>query len=324
MARLSVWLSGLVPFQQAAEILMEVGQIAISASTIWRLTEKWAEKMRGLNQAEVAAAQALPCTLREVGERVETSKRMGAAMDGAMINIRDEGWKEVKVGCVYDVETRQGNDPVTKEATEMGCAAKSSYAAHLGGPKRFGQAMWAEARKRGWATALETQVLGDAAAWIWNLADEHFYTSYQTIDFFHAVEHLAASARLLYGEGTAAASRWLNRQRRSLYQGDVGRVTSAMKRAAKRKPLLVKDLTREAGYFENNKSRMNYLEMRNEGWLLGSGPVESGAKQIKARLAGPGMKWSRRGAEHLLLLRTHIMSGRFQNAWQSAYHLPPN
>lgn len=324
MARLSVWLSGLVPFEQAAEILIEVGQIATSTSTIWRLTDKWTEKMRILNQAEVAAAQALPCTLRQVGESVETTKRMGVAMDGAMINIRDEGWKETKVGCVYDVETRQSIDPVTKESTEMGCAANSSYVAHLGGPVAFGQAIWAEARKRGWTTALESQVLGDAAAWIWNLAKEHFYTSYRTVDFYHAVEHLAGVARLLHGEGSAAASRWLSRKRKALYQGDVARITSAMKRAAKRKPALAKDLAREAGYFENNKSRMNYLEMRNEGWLIGSGPVESAAKQIKARLAGPGMKWSRRGAGHLLLLRTHIMSERFRSSWQLAYQSPPN
>lgn len=324
VARLAVWLSGLVPFEEVAEILNEVGWIAISASTAWRLAHKWTEKMRLRDQAEIAAAQALPCTLNQVGESVETTKRMGAAMDGVMINIRDEGWKETKIGCIYDVETRQGVDPVTKEATEMGCAANKSYVAHLGGPESFGQAIWAEARKRGWATALESQVLGDAAAWIWNLAGEHFYTSQQAVDFFHAAEHLAAIARLLHGEGTAAASRWLNRQRKALYQGDVGRVTAAVQRAAKRKPSLAKELTREAGYFENNKSRMNYLEMRNDGWLIGSGPVESGAKQIKHRMAGSGMKWSRRGAEHILLLRTHIMSGRFDQAWLSAYQSPPN
>ena len=280
--------------------------------------------MQSLRQLEVAAAQALPCTLQRVGESVETSKRMGASMDGAMINIREEGWKETKVGCVYDVETRQSIDPVTKESTELACAANISYVAHLGGPKEFGQTMWAEARKRGWATALESQVLGDAAVWIWNLADEHFGTSRQTVDFCHGAEHLAGVARLLYGEGTAASSRWFNRQKNTLYQGDVARIISSLKRSAKRKPTLAKDLTREAGYFENNKRRMNYLEMRNEGWLLGSGTVESGAKQIKARLAGPGMKWSRRGAEHLLLLRTEIMSERFRSSWKSAYQLPQN
>lgn len=319
-----MWLSGLVPFEKVAEILSEVGQIAISASTVWRLTAKSTRKMQLLSEAQVAAAQALPCTLLEVGAGVETGRRMGVAMDGVMINIREEGWKETKIGCVYDVRKRPEMDPVTREKTEAACAADNSYVAYLGGPEAFGKALWAEARGRGWPTALATQVLGDAAACIWNLADEHFYTSRQTVDFFHGAEHLAVSARLIHGEGTPAASRWLSRHRKVLYQGDVKRIASAIKRAAKRKPGQAADLNREASFFEKNASRMNYLETRNDGWLIGSGPVESGAKQIKARMGGPGMRWSRRGAQHLLLLRTHIMSHRFRDAWQLAYGLPPN
>ena len=29
---------------------------------------------------------------------------MGVSMDGGMINIRDEGWKETKTGCVFEVK----------------------------------------------------------------------------------------------------------------------------------------------------------------------------------------------------------------------------
>jgi hypothetical protein len=280
--------------------------------------------MRTVEHLSVAAAQSLPCTYRCQGEQQQTGKRMGASMDGAMINIRDEGWKETKVGCVYEIETRRDKDPVTKEETERSCAAESSHVAHLGGPEVFGQTLWAEARRRGWTTAWETQIMGDGAKWIWNLADEHFYSSYQTVDFYHAVEHLAGVARLLHGEGSSAAARWLNAQRKRLYLGDVDGVIAAIGRAMRRKPALVKDFDRESGYFERNGHRMNYLEMRSDGWLMGSGTVESGAKQIKARLAGPGMKWSRKGAQGLLLLRTKIMSDRFDAAWNSAYLLPPN
>jgi len=45
-----------------------------------------------------------------------------------------------------------------------------------------------------------------------------------------------------------------------------------------------KDLRTEAQYFENNKRRMQYLE--EEGYPLGSGMVESGAKQF-SRLVLP-------------------------------------
>ena len=324
MARLALRLAGLMPFEQAAQVLNEVGQIQISGSSTWRLTDCYTAKMQTIEHLSVAAAQSLPCTYRCQGEQQETDKRMGASMDGAMINVRDEGWKEVKIGCVYEIGMRQGRDPITQEEVERSCAVKSSYTAHLGGPEVFGQTLWAEARRRGWTTALETQILGDAAKWIWNLADEHFYSSYQTVDFYHAVEHLAEVARLLYGEGSSAVGSWLGVQRKKLHLGDVNGVISTIKRAARKKPAVAKELNRERGYFENNKHRMNYLEMRNDGWPLGSGAIESGAKQVKMRMAGPGMKWGRTRAQNMLLLRTKIMSGRFDAAWNSAYCLPPN
>lgn len=49
-------------------------------------------------------------------------------------------------------------------------------------------------------------------------------------------------------------------------------------------------------------------------------------------LTGPGMHgstklaagWSRSSAERLLPVRAAIMSGRFEELWQKAYHPPPN
>ncbi len=63
--------------------------------------------------------------------------------------------------------------------------------------------------------------------------------------------------------------------------------------------------------------------MRFQGWVIGSGVVESGAKQFKARLAGPGMNWNRTGAERLLLIRSAILRGRFRQFWHSAYDSLP-
>jgi hypothetical protein len=67
---------------------------------------------------------------------------------------------------------------------------------------------------------------------------------------------------------------------------------------------------------------MNYIEMREEEWPIGSGMVESGAKQFKARFSGPGMRWSRTGAENLLPLRSAVLSGRFDQMWLAAKNLP--
>ena len=69
---------------------------------------------------------------------------------------------------------------------------------------------------------------------------------------------------------------------------------------------------------------MNYLEMREEAWPSGSGMVESGAKQFKAPCCGPGMRWSRQGAENPLPARAAILSQRFDKLWARVYNAPPN
>jgi hypothetical protein len=42
------------------------------------------------------------------------------------------------------------------------------------------------------------------------------------------------------------------------------------------------------------------------------------------RFAGPGMHWSRVGAERLFPVRSAIMSSRFDERWRQAYNSPPN
>ena len=45
-------------------------------------------------------------------------------------------------------------------------------------------------------------VLGDGAEWIWNAAAAQFPAAAQVLDIFHAGEHLASTARALFGDGT--------------------------------------------------------------------------------------------------------------------------
>jgi len=129
--------------------------------------------------------------------------------------------KEFKVGSIFELGKGVAWDEGIGEMVEMPCAVDSSYVAYLGGPETFGQMIWAEASRRDWEYAADTEVIGDGAAWIWNLALDHFYDSVQIVDWYHATEHLAAVARLIKGEGTAAAKRWFTAQATILYQGRI-------------------------------------------------------------------------------------------------------
>jgi hypothetical protein len=184
--------------------------------------------------------------------------------------------------------------------------------------------VFTEARRRGWEQAQDTQVIGDGAVWIWNQAAIHFGKSRQLVDWYHAKQHLAEAARLLKGEGTPALMRWFNSRATALYQGHADRIACELAQAHPAKSEWAEDLQREAGYFRQHQHRMNYLEMREEDWVIGSGMVEGGAKRYQARLCGPGMRWSRKGVENLTPVRTAILSGRFAERWQAAQNLPPS
>jgi hypothetical protein len=320
----AVWLSGLVDYETSQEILEQVGQISISASSIWRQAQQWGEQFRLLETKERLRASVLPVKWVPEKGRIEEVGRMGVAIDGGMIHIRDEGWKEFKVGTVFNVAVWPTWDKDTQEMVEHAHAVNNSYVAHLGGVEVFGDMVWAEAARREWEYAADTEVIGDGAPWIWNLALDCFYDSRQMVDWYHATEHLASAARLIKGEGTPASKRWFKAQATTLFQGRVMRIVLSLEAEAQANPTIAQELLKQAGYFRNNQRRMNYQEMREEGWLIGSGPVESGVKQYKARFTGPGMRWSRSGAERLLPVRSAVMGRRFDELWQQAYNSPPN
>ena len=172
--------------------------------------------------------------------------------------------------------------------------------------------------------ALEaTQAIGDGAHWIWNLADEHFFDSLQTVDWYHATEHLYVAAQLYNPDDEAAMKRWYNWAETKLFQGHADQITHDLNQQASGHSQRAKDLRTQAHYFENNKRRMQYLELREEGYPIGSGMVESGAKQFKARFTGPGMRWSRDGIERLIPIRSAIMSRQFDALWPDVYHNSP-
>lgn len=107
---MAVWLSGLVPFAQAAEILERVGQISCSRGTIWEQTQQWGEQFRAIEAKAQKQAGAIDTRNGIVPGEAQENKRMGVSMDGGMISIRAEGWKETKIGCVFEVETGQEKD----------------------------------------------------------------------------------------------------------------------------------------------------------------------------------------------------------------------
>jgi hypothetical protein len=326
VARLVVWLSGHATFGEASEILAEVGHIHVSTSSVWRQAQRWGEELKGVEQQPAERVQHLPSREEIIPGEAKNAERLGVGMDGAMMYVLGEGWKEFQVGCVCEIVEQPTFVKETLEWQVLGHAVHNPYGAHLGGPEVLGQKVWAEAHRRHWTQAWDTEVLGDGAAWIWNLADEHFYDSLRVVDWYHATEHLARAADALHGEDSSPVKqRWLKEHKQMLFEGQALPLAQALQALAASQTGGVREALREqATCFENNQHRMNYLELREDGWLIGSGMVESGAKQFKHRFTGPGMRWTRSGAERLLPIRAAVMSHTFDNTWQAIYKSPNN
>jgi hypothetical protein len=102
---------------------------------------------------------------------------------------------------------------------ELPHAVNNSYVAYLGGPERLGEWVWTEAESRGWNQSRDSQVIGDGAVWIWNLASQHFYDSTQVVDWYHATDHLANAAQLLYPHDPVRAKRWFEQKQSFCFKG---------------------------------------------------------------------------------------------------------
>jgi hypothetical protein len=323
VAQQAVWLYGHVEDDLAEQILQKIGGLAISDTSIWRRTQKWSEKIRVAEEARAKTAGGLPQRGQVIRGQVPHERPMGVAMDAGKMNLRGEGWCDFKVGSVFDLVERTEPDPLSQEKVVQAHAVQNSYVAVLGGPAAFGQRVWAEAVRRELPEAVDSVVVGDGAPWIWNLASEHFSTSRQVVDWYHAKQHLYTVANALLGEDTAESHAWVKQKETPLYQGHARQLADAFRELAKTHRRNAKVLRREAGYFENNRRRMQYLEMREDGFPIGSGMIESGIKQFRARLVGPGMRWKPESAERILSLRAVVLSNRFDQVWHSVYS-PPN
>jgi hypothetical protein len=319
-----VWVYGHTSGAVAVEALKRFSGIVLSEASLWRCVEQWGQPIQADEQLRQTSANALPLRGDAGPTALHSSHNMGVAMDGTMVHIRKEGWKELKVGCVFDVEVRRETMPASDDLEDRAHAVNTSYLGVLGSADAFGRRLWTEAVRRRVPQAHDSIVIGDGAHWIWDLAQEHFGSSWQVVDWYHAKQHLHGVADLAFGEGSATGQQWVKSMRTPLYQGQVWQVTASIQELAAEYPTAAKSLLTEAGYFKTNQRRMQYLEVRDAGLPIGSGMVESGCKRFGARFDGAGMRWSRAGAERLIPIRAAILSGHFDEVWHAALNSPRN
>ena len=133
------------------------------------------------------------------------------------------------------------------------------------------------------------------------------------VDFFHACEYLSLLADSLHGTGSAQSQAWYKRQRHTLRHDPQGvrKILSSAAQIRRRHQLqgTTADYERARGYLDRYRSFMDYSNRREAGDPNGSGVTEAGCKVIfNQRMKQSGMRWSKRGGQHIVDLRTACRS----------------
>jgi hypothetical protein len=291
-------------FATVPELFRELRGLDVSASTVERTTIEVGEAV------QAAARDWAPGPSERPGERVRD--RYYVSMDGTMTPLRDE-WRrdgalgklvcrygETKLGIVFQTLRRDGLD---EGVVRRGCVATMAEV----GP--FREKLCALAEQWGLGSVPELIVLGDGAEWIWNTADAHFPQAIQILDYWHMKQHLWQVAGTMHGRDQEAAKRWVKDAEWKL---NLDLVESFLKDLRRWEPVSeeAKEVKRsELGYFEGNAERMRYQTYLDRGYLIGSGAMESGCRQLAAqRLDRAGMHWRPRTADAVLAIRAHQRS----------------
>lgn len=313
-------------FKEAKEDLKVYAGIGVSAKDVERVAERigcqietWrAKESEELLRMEPALLprQAIPVMYIEMdGTGVpmvpaEVTGRKGKQPDGTART------REAKLGCVFtqtqrDETRRPIRDP---DSTTFVGAIETAEA--------FGARIEAEAIRRGVLEAQKVVILGDGAVWIRKLTELRFPGAMQIVDLYHAKEHVANLARLLFVGDEKEVHRNRTLWWTYLEKGDVERIEeAAQKELPDEEERDVTEAQRKARgeihYLMENKDRMRYATFREKGFFVGSGVVEAGCKSlIGGRLKQSGMEWTVQGANAIIALRCNLISGRFEDFWE--------
>ena len=150
-----VWLSGIFPYEKCVEVFERIGERYVSSSSIWRQTQMYGKQMKDYleHQREQVSVERIQLP----DAKHDHDQRKGISMDGGMVNIREEGFRELKVGTVFDIEPRLERNPQTQELHEMAHGVNLLYTAVFGSKDVFSPALWALAVQHDLPTSPQPQ-----------------------------------------------------------------------------------------------------------------------------------------------------------------------
>lgn len=156
-------------------------------------------------------------------------------------------------------------------------------------------------------------LVADGAEWTWDVMTRHFPEGEQILDYYHCAEHVHATARAQYGEGTLEAHEWTEAVVTRLCLNELGRTVGGLRRMKPRSDFAAEEIRKLIVYLEGQAERLGYDELRRRGLPRGSGAIESANKLIcHVRLKRSGAWWLEVNGNAMLRIRCAIYNGTFK------------
>ena len=306
-----------VPFTRAAGLLEDLAGVRLTVKRVERAAEASGAALAAASRTAAALvarrklaplpATPLPDKLYAIidGTGVPVTSKETAGRDGKGEDGRART-REVKMAVFFT------QDKLDQDGWPVRDRASSSYIATFEPAAAFADLVKAEGIRRGADHVRQFTIIGDGAAWIWNLAAAKFPEATCIVDLYHAREHLHSLTRSLEFMLGDRKDEWLAARLEDLDYGYIDGITAAV-RSYPLEGVKKDEAEKELGYFLNNAPRMLYHWFRQCGLFVGSGVVEAGCKAvIGQRLKQSGMHWTVNGADAIITLRCAQASSQWE------------
>lgn len=311
-------LASKMPVEEASIVLEHLTGVKMPRATLDREARRQGERAQvvrtELDQKATTRKRQLELTLEPYQMIIQMDAWNIRERDGwgQSARLRRKGqeperWHWVYTGTVFRLDHRgqtAGGRPVISER---------GFVATRQGIDALREQLHAEALRRGLGQAASALVIGDGAVWIWRLADDRFPEARQRLDFYHAVQHLGAVGRAIFGEDKEKYRAWLKPLIKQLKNESSIKVIAQLQEALAglSEGTVAQAVAKEVAYFHEHQTRMDYRAGRRAGEPIGSGPVEATCRQTQCRFKRPGQFWSKEGDEALLCLEMFWRNDRW-------------
>ena len=302
-------------YEEAAQVAARWTQSGVSHSTLHKLVQRLGALAEKQTQERLAGVPTGAQPQRQA------SALAVLLVDGWMVRQRGPGWgrKQTQRNRVEWHELKTGVFYLQEQSAQTpngrGLLADKVVVSWQGQAVELGRRLNWEALRSGLGRARNLLFSGDGAPWIWNLQQDRWAGAVGLLDFYHASQHCWNIWRTARGEGDPQLPRWMDRRLHGLRHGHEKRVGREI---AGLKPLRGEAgqiLRREQACFASQAQRMNYQEIAQRGWPIGSGAVESACRQKQCRFKRPGQFWTQPGLRHLLALDEARRNHHWDQLW---------